>query len=244
MRNGLPVALLERIKEIKFDPTVDVPEENEALAKAANEVLGYHALSHEIESQYAAQQTNSLLINLLTLGIHPFTPRSVEKYKTALTKRTSYSARGAAKVAWAFLLFGLSLIAGSIAMAVMYNPNFAWLVGPGFLCAVASGVVLFDIYESAFGRSVEWKRFSMRGYKHPIPKSVVQMAVTIAQTIEGVSLEIEEMVVTQAPKALFDPFLIVTQGKEKYYVAVWGEKDFEAEQLALPVAAAQLALRA
>ncbi len=70
---------------------------------------------------------------------------------------------------------------------------------------------------------VTWKKIPLHKYSRPVPVEALEKAVTIAEAVPNVTFVVEELTVRTVPK---DPFLCVSVGTLKYYIAHWDEPDF------------------
>ena len=83
------------------------------------------------------------------------------------------------------------------------------------------------------GERVErhWKLFTLSTFDKDIEPFVLEKALEISRACPTAQLLVEALVETKGQKALEviepDPFLVVINGSESYYVEVWDEKKYE-----------------
>jgi hypothetical protein len=72
----------------------------------------------------------------------------------------------------------------------------------------------------------EWRTVSLNGYKGEVPEFALSHALEIKERMPAAKFEVEELRVEKQ----YDPFLIVSCGKERFYIDVWEEEEFEKKQ--------------
>ncbi len=70
-----------------------------------------------------------------------------------------------------------------------------------------------------------WRRVELSRYGGDIPAFAISRAVEIKQRLPQALFYVEELIVDKQ----YDPFLLVQCGRERFYVDVWDERDFERE---------------
>lgn len=70
----------------------------------------------------------------------------------------------------------------------------------------------------------KWQIVPLKGYNLPIPEYVLAKALDIKEALPTAEFLVDELVVGEK---YVDPFLIVKDGIEHYYIEVWDEPEFE-----------------
>jgi hypothetical protein len=73
--------------------------------------------------------------------------------------------------------------------------------------------------------SAQWHRVPLREYEGEVPEYALSHALEIKERVPGAEFEVEELRVEKR----YDPFLIVSCGRERFYIDVWDERRFEQE---------------
>jgi hypothetical protein len=76
--------------------------------------------------------------------------------------------------------------------------------------------------------TIRWRTIELSKYEKPIPEFALAKAVEIAEKVKNAQFSVEELTVS-AERVVHDrdPFLIVTAGRETFYIEVWDEPKFE-----------------
>lgn len=227
-----PLALLERVVPPTEEITasgfwLDLPEKAQSL-------LGYQALSSQ-KSILHFQKT------LHELGVAPFSTESVERYKemrVKMSKRllpnslfvTIYTLStiafllsvGPAILGWAFGWFSDSKTMGY---------NFVWTCIGSLLSCFFLMVYGLTGADLLLGR---WRATPLKGYVQPVPEFVLLTAIKVRERFPGPEVEmfVHEFVAVEHEKVVLDPFLVARHQNLDYFIAVWDESRFEAEQKA------------
>lgn len=69
----------------------------------------------------------------------------------------------------------------------------------------------------------KWQSKPLREYDGDVPAFALSHAVEIKERMPSVEFEVEELRIEKR----YDPFLVVRCGREKFYIDVWNECDFE-----------------
>jgi hypothetical protein len=77
-----------------------------------------------------------------------------------------------------------------------------------------------------WGERYAWKSTPLRGYRKPVPVSALKIAARIVEVLPGTKFTVEELIKRRA-RRMVDPFLCVSMGTVKYYIAHWDEPTFE-----------------
>ncbi len=72
-----------------------------------------------------------------------------------------------------------------------------------------------------------WHLVPLRKYKGGVPEFAISKAVEIKERLPKAEFYVDEL---RAVKR-YDPFLVVTCGRERFYIDVWDERDFEVKTL-------------
>lgn len=70
-----------------------------------------------------------------------------------------------------------------------------------------------------------WQRVPLADFEGEVPEFALSHAVEIKDKLPTATFEVEELRVEKR----YDPFLVVSSGKERYYIDVWEEQGFEAQ---------------
>jgi len=108
-------------------------------------------------------------------------------------------------------------------------------LGGCFGISVGAGAIVNSIWPETIYKRY-WETFPLSkderaGYKGYIPVHVLHLANQIADNCSDVSFFVEELQLSakKVERPLPDPFLVAVRGSEKYYIAVWDEREFEAK---------------
>jgi hypothetical protein len=82
-----------------------------------------------------------------------------------------------------------------------------------------------QLYSDATYRA-EWSEVALAKYGEPVPEYVLNKAIEIKEKCPPATFLVDSLVVREERRTL-DPFLIVRQDDETYYVEVWDEPKFE-----------------
>lgn len=196
-------------------PAVTVADFQGGLAEKAQELLGYGGL-------LGIRNSRRFQRALADMGIRPFTKESVERYKAETAREANNSRprfpRVAATVSWIGL--GISLVGFILSLVgvLLVNTPIAFFVG-----GIFSFIVMGVGYSSSITKW-EWGVVSLRDYLPPVPEFALQRATEIKQQFPGTEFFIHQL------GARRDPFLVVLNGSEEYFIAVWDEPRFDARE--------------
>ncbi len=73
---------------------------------------------------------------------------------------------------------------------------------------------------------VSWRRTKLAKYEGEIPEFALSRAIEIKERLPKARFFVEELTVDKR----YDPFLIATCGRERFYIDVWDEPEFESQQ--------------
>lgn len=193
------------------------------LFEKSSQLLGYKAEHVSVYGQLSKV--------LAQLGIQPLNRGQVEAYKASKEYK---SMRSDTK----FLIWATSILC-LLVTAAGYG-IFTYLLGFGdrivsSVLTLVVGAAVYGVIRIAYhemdSRHVirEWRVRSLTDYAHRVPEFALSKAVEIKQALPGANFSVEELVSTNHHeiKRLPDPFLIVSHGKEAYYIDVWDETEFE-----------------
>jgi hypothetical protein len=123
------------------------------------------------------------------------------------------------------------------------EPAVGWASGALFLgllvftmLSLVSNAVI-DEHIKDFQHEVGWRRFTLGSvpggspYERYVPVHVLNLALQVQELVPGAVFYVDELqhIFQQILRALPDPFLSVELGAEKYFIAVWDEREFEAK---------------
>lgn len=176
---------------------------------------------------YGAKKVNKTLAQVLKeIGVKPFTPTSVKKYKYSVLHPSIFKAP-------LFYLFMVSLIAGATTL-LFYHSSLQkpWIV----LCVVAGAFGLAGIFSllicNLFENEHRWVTVPLRNYNKDIPFFALEKIAEIRARCPQASYSIDELVEIRG-EAYPDPFLIVRleATNESYYIEVWNEPNYKQERM-------------
>lgn len=125
--------------------------------------------------------------------------------------------------------------AGPDTLTVNWFPIIMGLVIPTLILAFI-GNMIFDVALDGIlpRRTFKWRwaTFTLgENYPRYIPLHILNIANQIKAVRPKTSFHVDELTVSveeHEPQPVLDPFLWVSLGPEKYYIAVWDEREFEA----------------
>jgi hypothetical protein len=232
---------------LKHGDDVEAELRGEVLTKAY-ELFGYQADTFKSRGPLAA--------TLAKLSIAPLDQTEVDLYKKSKEKKWTVNYRMTGfvvfNVAWPFLTIGAVLALKAF---------FSWHEVADFttLDGVCIGFAVLTLFGYFVGNSIisdelknvrytrDWKTWPLgkkaeevrnngnartaERYPRYVPVHLLNLAVSIKQTLPAARFYVEELQVTHEdiPKPLPDPFLVVTHGSERYTIGVWDEREFEAK---------------
>jgi hypothetical protein len=153
-----------------------------ALALKAEAVLGYSGLRKRL-----GIGPGSLASTLNELGIEPFRPEDVNRYK----REKGHSAEHKAYAEYR----EIARAEGSVGLP------------PG-----------------TYARA-RWRTVPLEAYEGDVPEFALSHALEVKERMPNAEFEVEELRVEKR----YDPFLVVYCGRERFYIDVWEEQDFEKE---------------
>jgi hypothetical protein len=81
-----------------------------------------------------------------------------------------------------------------------------------------------EIMVTSFVRAT-WRCTKLAKYRGAIPEFALSRAVEIKERLPKARFYVEELTVDKR----YDPFLIVACGRERFYIDVWDEPEFETQ---------------
>jgi len=84
-------------------------------------------------------------------------------------------------------------------------------------------------WQRGIRENISWKSIPIEKYTKTVPEFALRKAIQIKQACPSANVSIEELTVQriQPVRKNYDPFLVVSLGREKYYIEVWDEAKFE-----------------
>lgn len=197
------MATLIRMVPQPVPPAFDKPE----LAEQYHSILHYPGLRHHVIQQRTEQEIVLFINALCDMGCAPFDNASVDKYKDWIQLRTSIK-----KTPLSWLLAAWSI--GSALLAF-------WVI-PMAIIAIITGIWAIALIQ---GAPFEWVTTPLQHYSRPIPKTILDIAVTIKEKYgTDVFFMVDEL---RHRERCLDPFLIVHYRQQNFYIAVWDEPTFK-----------------
>lgn len=239
-----------KIGKMSLAYTDDVASElrGEILSKA-HEEFGY------VGESFGAR--GPLAKALEELDIQPLKTAEVEQYKASKTKVVHDTRHRVAAHLLVSLIIPAALFAAFFAVIRAFHfhetSDFRWGDGVFIACLLASlvSIVAGNMHfgealhtknrtwawtEYGFGTVVRvirlnGKQYSANKYTGYVPVHVLNLALQVREAAPTASFGVDELTLSMeaVPKPLPDPFLTVELGSEKYYLAVWDEREFEAK---------------
>lgn len=100
---------------------------------------------------------------------------------------------------------------------------------------VQSGAQKLPKEDNPEPRSVRWYKSRLSNYNHPVPESVIALAILIKENCPSA-----DFIVHSLTKADPDPFLSVNYNNELFYIEVWAEPKFTGQLSKLDIERANL----
>ena len=177
------------------------------LAAQYHRILHYPGLRNHVIQQRTEQEIVLFINTLCDMGCAPFDNASVDRYKDWVQLRTSIK-----KTPFSWLLAAWSI--GSALLAF-------WII-PMAVIAIITGIWAIALIQ---GAPFEWVTAPLQHYPRPIPKTILDMAVTIKKEYDtDVYFMVDEL---RQREHCLDPFLIVNYRQQNFYIAVWDEPTFK-----------------
>ena len=171
------------------------------LATKAAELLGYKQLTAHLNLAGPLGKV------LLQLEIDPFRNDSVEAYKADRVKTMTEAA----------------LEAGTIRKKLTWlQRNFTCDKEETFNTKTDEGYLAYALHWNI--RKYEWIRQTIDSYQGEVPLYILRKAVQIKEQRPLANFYIDEVRLKDQPQP--DPFLVVEEGDERYYIEVWDEQKF------------------
>lgn len=73
----------------------------------------------------------------------------------------------------------------------------------------------------------QWRSVPLRRYDGEVPAFALSHALEIKERVPNAEFEVEELRVEKR----YDPFLLVSLGRERFYIDVWDEAEFETRNI-------------
>jgi hypothetical protein len=212
--------LLERLQIEKVCDT-----DAEAFAIDVKNKLGYKPLADKLLlSEEAA--------TLSRIGLMPFTPESVVKYKVeTAAKASTPDSTIAFGIFGCFLAIGACSLIGFFVCAILMISSIADRESV-YMCLLTMfgslvGAIMTVICTPT--KEAYWHLVKIDDYDDEIPAFVLQTALDIRKDHPAAALFVDRLVVEQKT---FDPFLVVQFDidRPKHYIEVWAEPGFRQQR--------------
>jgi hypothetical protein len=82
--------------------------------------------------------------------------------------------------------------------------------------------------DEGYHYEANWNLRPLAGYDQPVPEFVLEKALEVKRAFPNVTLEVDTLMLRTYKEVPVDPFLVVSYGRERYYIEVWDEPEFEA----------------
>jgi len=179
--------------------------------------LGYRPLQAQ---RVGVLAQHTLYDKLLAIGVEPFEPKAVDRYKRVRMGR--------------FLGQTMAIQLGVLVAAVLllalaaHQPEdsarqFLDIIGGAAMLIGGSAITWTAKNPLAW----EWREMSLSMYDQPVPKDVLALALKVKAAIPSASFSVHEL---RKTRVVFDPdpFLVVNVDNAQAYIAVWDEATFDA----------------
>jgi hypothetical protein len=196
---------------------------------------------------------------LAKLDIVPYSKKSVEKYKAAAVDKAedAYYLNEVGRLvcfAGIFIFFVVAFFLGSVAsnytMVTIWD-HVALYSFFAFLGSIVLSIVLAFVSTKTPGRwgterharngspGYHWVEEDLHKYDDEAEPAALILALQIHEYLPGADFHVEVLRQKPVPKVKYhslvsewdgDPFLVFRVSGEDYYLAVWGEPDFERQQ--------------
>jgi hypothetical protein len=211
------------------------------LAAKAQKALKYGRLNTLL-----SQKDNGVALDetLTKLDIQPFKTSTVNAYKDEMLfgKFWNKHPRLAFFADIGMVMTGIFSVVAMIASIIAsFNGIAIYITVPIALtgCAVLVGAVkVFRSYNGTpAARHFDWYQIELDDYSEDVPEFALHTALRISQLLPDARFFVEHLGRLPASSRQqnrvrsLDPFLIVAHGDKTYYVEVWDEPNFEAENL-------------
>jgi len=241
---------------------IELQEDRLQLLEAAARTLGYTQHATVVQKQQMAQTRHDQLLKLKAacekLGIEPYSPESVARYKAKKLRQANrkYWLRNYVNSEFGQGLMIFSAIYG-IVMTVVALAVEGGMSGGGTKLAfgechphimfplIYSGLLgIAYWWTSAILRNIvldhrrflhKWDHTRIRYYGGLVPDFALSHAVALARelSLDGEQFSVERLTldVQESSRLSFDPdpFLVLSYAREPFYLDVWDERDFEKE---------------
>ncbi len=210
-----PLATALRQAGVKPFKAESVEKYKKAMLRKPLQLMEHPMLSFEKESVTIAFTFVALLCTILFCGCMGW---------STLTIMLGYYVEPVVISLFAIVPVVFVLIGGALSKSEEDHPTRS-RIGEYVLCFGFGPIAWFDLLFCG-PRNLEWKKTPLQGYTKDIPRSVASTIVEIGHFCPQATFEVDEL--TRKP----DPFLVVTLGKEQYFVEVWDEPRFTADRIA------------
>ena len=230
--------------------TVEAELRGDVLERART-AFGYRADSFGASGPLSKALQRLDIAPLDTAAVQQYMAGKVREWRT----HRKALAHGALTIGLPGLLFGaftLLVRTGFLGFTAAAGPTTASSAVLFVVSAIVSlaSIVYGNLFASDvvydFEHKLSWTRFTLgmlsttplererlgnlKSYERYVPVHVLNLALQLHDAVPSVHLYVDELQHTfqRVPRPLPDPFLSVELGAEKYYIAVWDEREFEA----------------
>ena len=226
---------------------MEVGDGGEVFDKALS--AGYTDLCQEAYRRFTSERHSwhhhpntrqEIMAALSKIGVRPFTPESVQKYKDKIARRLFWSNLPRQSIA---VLAVLGLLVGGVGtLLACLGIGIGFLLGVSTTSTIAWVMVALPVFffigvgcaALADNINIIRGRWSQEGVDYmtlsDVPDFALQTAIDLDRCCPGCDIYIEEY---QEHKETLDPFLavyVVTEGKGEWiHLEVWNEVGFEKE---------------
>lgn len=211
------------------------------LAVKAQESLEYGRLNN-----FLSQKDNGIALDktLAKLDIQPFKTSTVDEYKNQMLFgefwfKHPFLAYFADFGMFVACMVSVLVVIGGV--AAFFSGIAAIIAAPIALVGCVSFLGAYKVFcaynRTPTARHFDWYRVELDNYSEDVPEFALHTALRIRQLLPDARFFVDHL--ARRPAKLteqfrvrsLDPFLLVAHGDKVYYIEVWGEPKFEAENL-------------
>lgn len=192
---------------------------------AVQEIRGVDELARI--TGYKGLNRLTIIHDLVRIGICPFDPEGVQKYKDGVTGELNKKENSEFNLRWLRLCIWASLFLGVPIIAVGFLSDLSQTAP---LLSIPTVVLCTILGSGCIDRSARidmwrWELVEISRYSEKVPVNVVRLAAEIKLKLPDVGLYVDGL--TKRRIITADPFLVISRGEALAHVAVWDEPSFD-----------------